>query len=637
MPLVRLGVATPELNTNTVLASFTSNYLASVIVTNRAATATPQTKVTIWVVPANSTLESQYAYMCANLLIGVGSTFETFRFAVNPGDQLFVRSTTENTSFSCTGILQDDSALPQNLPQVFTNKVIRGIENTVLLDKGTTAERRTNAEIGYVRFNTETSLLEVKTSSSDWFSIGRVGPEGPAGADGPAGPAGADGPAGTSLVILGVSADVESLPSESNSVGDIYIVEADGEAYVWDGTNWVSIGTITGPAGEDGATGPAGDPGPTGPTGADGADGADGTSVVILGVVATTEDLPSESNSVGDIYIVEADGEAYVWDGDSWESIGNITGPAGPSGPEGPTGPAGDVGPTGPAGEGAITVATTTEEETFVGLYEDATGTIGGKTNSGITYNASSETLTVTAVKTGSIEAPEDLVGTYTINSPTTITLNPVSETINTAPIKLVNKTSSQLSTLVASVGAIVWNSTESLVSVYDGENWVTISGSEGSIGPTGPTGPTGASGSATFNGTTDATLAGLTINEIAYSAITRLEVTNSGSTAYLFNNQYSGNNPTIYAISGTTIAFNLNVTGHPFLIRVSSGGSNYDTGLIHVDTDGTVVSGSSAQGKVTGTLYWQVPAAISGNYVYQCSIHSGMVGTITIKDISAI
>jgi plastocyanin len=104
-----------------------------------------------------------------------------------------------------------------------------------------------------------------------------------------------------------------------------------------------------------------------------------------------------------------------------------------------------------------------------------------------------------------------------------------------------------------------------------------------------------------------------------------------------LFNNQYSGNNPTIYAISGTTIAFNLAVTGHPFLIKTSGGAANYDTGLIHVAIDGTVSTGISAQGKVTGTLYWQVPANISGAYAYQCSIHSGMLGVITIKDISAI
>jgi plastocyanin len=133
-----------------------------------------------------------------------------------------------------------------------------------------------------------------------------------------------------------------------------------------------------------------------------------------------------------------------------------------------------------------------------------------------------------------------------------------------------------------------------------------------------------------TFNGATDATLAGITINEIAYSAITRLEVTEA-SMAYLINNQYSGNNPTVYAIAGTTIAFNLNVTGHPFLIKTTGGAADYSTGLIHVATDGTVTTGSSAQGKTSGTLYWQIPSNISGEYAYQCSIHSAMLGVITI------
>jgi hypothetical protein len=68
-------------------------------------------------------------------------------------------------------------------------------------------------------------------------------------------------------------------------------------------------------------------------------------------------------------------------------------------------------------------------------------------------------------------------------------------------------------------------------------------------------------------------------------------------------------------------------------MIRVSSGGSNYDTGLTHVATDGTVTTGSSAQGKVTGKLFWKVPDSLAGStYVYQCSIHGGMVGNIVIS-----
>ncbi len=116
-------------------------------------------------------------------------------------------------------------------------------------------------------------------------------------------------------------------------------------------------------------------------------------------------------------------------------------------------------------------------------------------------------------------------------------------------------------------------------------------------------------------------------------SAVTRLTVTNSGSAAYLID-QYTGNNPSIYVSGGETIAFNLNgITGHPFMIRVSSGGANYDTGLTHVANNGTVTTQSSAQGQVAGTLYWKVPFDIVGStYVYQCSNHAGMVGNIVIQ-----
>jgi len=116
--------------------------------------------------------------------------------------------------------------------------------------------------------------------------------------------------------------------------------------------------------------------------------------------------------------------------------------------------------------------------------------------------------------------------------------------------------------------------------------------------------------------------------------SVTRLDVTNSGASAYRFDQYGSAvDDPTLYVRAGETIAFNLNNAGHPFAIRVSDGGANYDTGLTHVATDGTVSTGSSAQGKVAGTLYWKVPSTLGGNtYVYQCTAHAGMVGNIVIE-----
>ena len=143
-------------------------------------------------------------------------------------------------------------------------------------------------------------------------------------------------------------------------------------------------------------------------------------------------------------------------------------------------------------------------------------------------------------------------------------------------------------------------------------------------------------SGVDVFSSLTDAASASLTVDEIYMPAIVRLEVTNSGASAYLFNSHYSGGNPTIYAINRTTISFKLNATGHPFLIQNASG-INYNTGLVHVATDGTVSTGAAAQGKESGTLYWQIPSAISGGYRYQCQTHAAMVGSITIKDFVSI
>ena len=142
------------------------------------------------------------------------------------------------------------------------------------------------------------------------------------------------------------------------------------------------------------------------------------------------------------------------------------------------------------------------------------------------------------------------------------------------------------------------------------------------------------AAGVTTFSALTDATSASLTVDELYLQAATRLNVTNNSATAYRFDQYGTTDDPTIYATSGTTIAFNLNVSGHPFLIR-TSGGVNYNDGLVHVSTAGVVSTGSSAQGQVSGTLYWKIPSSISGAYQYICSIHSGMVGVITINPLA--
>ena len=131
----------------------------------------------------------------------------------------------------------------------------------------------------------------------------------------------------------------------------------------------------------------------------------------------------------------------------------------------------------------------------------------------------------------------------------------------------------------------------------------------------------------------------GLTPANFYEHAIATLRVDNVNADAYTFNSHYSGNNPTIYVLSGTTIAFDLTeIGGHPFLIQNSTG-TNITTGLVHVSTDGTTSFNTNAQGQSSGVLYWRVPETLASppNYRYQCQSHTAMVGAITIKRLSTL
>jgi hypothetical protein len=98
--------------------------------------------------------------------------------------------------------------------------------------------------------------------------------------------------------------------------------------------------------------------------------------------------------------------------------------------------------------------------------------------DSDLTWASGTNTLSATniiadSIETATISAPSGLAGTYTISSPTTITLDPVSEVILDAPIKLLGKTATQLATFTASAGTMVAVSdNSSKPAYYDGSNW---------------------------------------------------------------------------------------------------------------------------------------------------------------------
>jgi len=168
------------------------------------------------------------------------------------------------------------------------------------------------------------------------------------------------------------------------------------------------------------------------------------------------------------------------------------------------------------------------------------------------------------------------------------------------------------------------------------GDGGLAYNNSSGVFTYTPPT-LSGIGGTTAFSSLTDVTAASIDIGKIYEPAIAMLRVDNVGTSAYTFPSHYSGNNPTIYAISGTTIAFDLDaIAGHPFEIQDNTL-SALTSNLVHVTSTGTVSTNSAAQGKSSGTLYWRIPEGSPGTYVYQCQSHASMFGSITVKDLSNI
>ena len=104
---------------------------------------------------------------------------------------------------------------------------------------------------------------------------------------------------------------------------------------------------------------------------------------------------------------------------------------------------------------------------------------------------------------------------------------------------------------------------------------------------------------------------------DINVSAFNASDYTLSGKDR---NGQVSGNDPTVTIKVRDTVNFNvINAIGHPFYLKTvqGTGTANTISGVTNNGTDGGMVSWTPT---ATGTFY------------YQCSLHGGMVGTITVQ-----
>jgi surface protein len=102
------------------------------------------------------------------------------------------------------------------------------------------------------------------------------------------------------------------------------------------------------------------------------------------------------------------------------------------------------------------------------------------------------------------------------------------------------------------------------------------------------------------------------------------LDVTASNSSDYTLNGDdrngtVTGSDPNLTFSVGDTISFVVNASGHPFYLKTVAG-----TGT------GNTITGLTNNGTTNQTVSW-TPSS-TGTYYYQCSLHGGMVGTITIQ-----
>jgi len=118
---------------------------------------------------------------------------------------------------------------------------------------------------------------------------------------------------------------------------------------------------------------------------------------------------------------------------------------------------------------------------------------------------------------------------------------------------------------------------------------------------------------------------------QIAYSAAQSYGVSTLGAVYRFTNIPGNVDNPNITAFAGTTIRFDLNVSGDAIRIQ-DYNGDDYNEGLVHVDDDGTVLTGISAQSKSSGSLYWIIPPDAAGSYRYQSEVRSSMRGNIKVR-----
>ena len=137
----------------------------------------------------------------------------------------------------------------------------------------------------------------------------------------------------------------------------------------------------------------------------------------------------------------------------------------------------------------------------------------------------------------------------------------------------------------------------------------------------------TGSSGSSSSDSSSNDTSSSDTSSSDSNNTNYSFTVTAQNSSDYIVegndqNGNVSGNDPSISVKVGDTLNLDVNASGHPLFLIISSNGGFGSSNL---------VSDVSNNGAENGTITWS-PSTV-GTYYYICEYHSSMIGVITVTE----
>ena len=137
----------------------------------------------------------------------------------------------------------------------------------------------------------------------------------------------------------------------------------------------------------------------------------------------------------------------------------------------------------------------------------------------------------------------------------------------------------------------------------------------------------TGSSGSSSSDSSSNDTSSSDTSSSDSNNTNYSFTVTAQNSSDYIVegndqNGNVSGNDPSISVKVGDTLNLDVNASGHPLFLIISSNGGFGSSNL---------VSGVSNNGVENGSITWS-PSTV-GTYYYICEYHSSMIGVITVTE----